>query len=187
MLENYQYLPVGDYAIFYKEQPPHATPTGLLLPSMRGNEETSLTPPYTGRFVLDGGEKEGYGVMDALSGYALLSADSFNVTIAMDRKHITASFSDDISLDCLTMENGYILIKDKERPKQSPAGLWLPDGAYQRIAEVVAVPDDCTDLKAGDVIVKPVGLSTPVEIYGEKYECIHRSRIFAKLGKEDGQ
>ena len=36
-------------------------------------------------------------------------------------------------------------------------------------------------LKEGDIIIKPIGRSTPIKIDGVKYECIKEGFIFAKV------
>ena len=36
-------------------------------------------------------------------------------------------------------------------------------------------------LKEGDVIVKPIGRTTPIKINGEIYDCLREGFVFAKI------
>ena len=44
---------------------------------------------------------------------------------------------------------------------------------------------DGSILKEGDIIIKPIGRSTPLTIDGVKYDCIKEGFIFAKIVNED--
>lgn len=79
------------------------------------------------------------------------------------------------------MKNGYVMIKDvPQEEKTTESGIILPKVRYNRIAEIVAVCDG-SKFKVGDIIVKPIGRSTPVTIDGVDYECIKEEIIFAKV------
>jgi len=81
----------------------------------------------------------------------------------------------------IKMINGYVLIKDKPiEETKTESGIIIPKERYQRIAEIVAVPEK-SKFKIGDVIVKPIGKTTPVKINDIEYECIKESIIFAKM------
>jgi len=81
----------------------------------------------------------------------------------------------------IKMLNGYVLIKDRvSKETKTESGIIIPNDKYQRIAEIVAVPA-ISKFKVGDVIVKPIGKTTPVKIDDVEYECIKESLIFAKM------
>lgn len=84
----------------------------------------------------------------------------------------------------IEMKNGYILIQDIKNETVTPSGLYIPDEQYNRFARVMKVYEGST-LKEGDIIVKPIGRSTPIKIDGVKYDCIKESFIFAKLVKDE--
>ena len=79
------------------------------------------------------------------------------------------------------MLNGYVLIKDLPlQDNVTENGIIIPKDKYQRVAQICAV---CEDSKffVGEIIIKPIGRSTPVKIDDVEYECIRESLIFAKL------
>ena len=81
----------------------------------------------------------------------------------------------------ITMKNGYVMIQDvipEERKTES--GIILPKEKYNRIAKIISVCEG-SKFKEGDLIIKPIGRSTPVRIDGVDYECIKEDIIFAKL------
>lgn len=81
----------------------------------------------------------------------------------------------------IKMLNGYILIKDEPFTENvTEGGIILPNKGYQRVAKIHAVSKD-SKFKVGDLIVKPIGRTTPVTIDDIEYECIKESLIFAKL------
>lgn len=80
----------------------------------------------------------------------------------------------------IEMKNGYILIQDVSNERVTGSGLYIPDDKYNRFARVLKVCEGSA-LKEGDVIVKPIGRSTPVKIDGVTYDCIRESFIFAKI------
>lgn len=82
------------------------------------------------------------------------------------------------------MKNGYILIQDIKNETINSSGLYVPEEQYNRFARVLKVYDGSI-LKEGDVIVKPIGRSTPIKIDGVKYDCIKESFIFAKIVKDE--
>ena len=82
------------------------------------------------------------------------------------------------------MKNGYILIQDIKNETVTPSGLYIPDEQYNRFAKVLKTYDGST-LKEGDVIIKPIGRTTPIKIGGTKYDCIKESFIFAKIVNDE--
>lgn len=81
----------------------------------------------------------------------------------------------------IKMLNGYIMIKDLPLEDIiTKTGLIIPKDKYQRIAEVYAVGED-SKFQVGDIIIKPIGKTTPVKINDVEYECIRESFIFAKM------
>lgn len=81
----------------------------------------------------------------------------------------------------IKMLNGYILLKDAiKKETRSKTGLILPNDKYQRVSIVVAVGND-SRFKVGDVIVKPIGKTTPLKLGENEYECIKEDLVFAKL------
>ena len=79
------------------------------------------------------------------------------------------------------MVNGYLLMKDLPlKETVTSTGIIIPSVAYQRVAQICAVGEN-SKFKVGDVIVKPIGKSTPVTINDINYECIKESYVFAKL------
>lgn len=84
----------------------------------------------------------------------------------------------------IELKNGYILIQDIKNETITPSGLYVPDEQYNRFARVMKVYEGST-LKEGDVVVKPIGRSTPITIDGVRYDCIKEGFIFAKIVDED--
>ena len=84
----------------------------------------------------------------------------------------------------IEMKNGYILIQDIKNETITDAGLYIPDEQYNRFAKVLKTYDDSI-LKEGDIVVKPIGRSTPIKIDGVKYDCIKESFIFAKIVNDE--
>lgn len=82
----------------------------------------------------------------------------------------------------IELRNGYIVIKDIVN-EMTKSGIWIPDDKYNRFA-VVLKTGEGSRLKPGDIIIKPIGRSTPVKLNGETYDCIKESFIFAKLVEE---
>ena len=80
----------------------------------------------------------------------------------------------------IELKNGYILIQDIKNETVTESGLYIPDEQYNRFAKVMKVYEGST-LKEGDIIVKPIGRSTPIKIDGVKYDCIKEGFIFAKI------
>ena len=80
----------------------------------------------------------------------------------------------------IELKNGYILIQDIQNETVTQSGLYVPDEQYNRFARVLKVCEGST-LKEGDIIIKPIGRSTPIKIDGVKYECIKEGFIFAKV------
>ena len=81
----------------------------------------------------------------------------------------------------IKMLNGYALIKDLPLEENvTEHGIILPKDTYQRNAEIIAVGEE-SKFKAGDIIIKPIGRTTPVTIDDVEYECIKEELIFAKV------
>lgn len=82
----------------------------------------------------------------------------------------------------IEMQNDYVMVKDLEKEDiVTKNGLIIPSDKYQRLAKVVALPENETNLKLGDIIIKPIGRGTPVKLNGEEYECIKKSLLFARI------
>ena len=82
----------------------------------------------------------------------------------------------------IEMKNGYILIQDVKN--ETTSGLYIPDEKYNRFARVLKTYEGSL-LKEGDIVIKPIGKTTPITINGVKYDCIREGFIFAKLVDED--
>ena len=78
------------------------------------------------------------------------------------------------------MKNGYILIQDVKNERVTKSGLYIPDENYNRFARVLKTYEGSI-LKVGDIIIKPIGRSTPIKLDGEVYDCIREGFIFAKV------
>ena len=86
------------------------------------------------------------------------------------------------NINGIEMQNDYVMVKDLEKEDTvTKNGLIIPADKYQRLAKIVALPENETSLKLGDVIIKPIGRGTPVKLNGEEYECIKKALIFARL------
>ena len=79
----------------------------------------------------------------------------------------------------IELKNGYIIIKDITN-EQTTSGIYIPDDKYNRFSRVLKVGEN-SGLKPGDIIIKPIGRSTPIKLNGVVYECIKESFIFAKI------
>ena len=84
----------------------------------------------------------------------------------------------------IELKNGYILIQDIKNETVTKSGLYVPEEQYNRFAKVLKTYEGST-LKEGDVIVKPIGRTTPIKIDGVTYDCIKESFIFAKIVEDD--
>lgn len=84
----------------------------------------------------------------------------------------------------IEMKNGYILIQDIKNETVTSSGLYIPDEQYNRFARVLKTYEGSI-LKEGDIIIKPLGRTTPLNIGGVKYDCIKEGFIFAKLVKDE--
>ena len=79
----------------------------------------------------------------------------------------------------ITLKNEYILIQDiKNETTQS--GIIIPDETYNRFARVLKTYEGST-LTAGDIIIKPIGRTTPIKINDVIYDCIKEGFVFAKV------
>lgn len=79
----------------------------------------------------------------------------------------------------ISLKNGYILIQDIKNETTS-SGIIIPDETYNRFARVIKTYDG-SSLTAGDIIIKPIGRSTPVKINDVTYDCIKEGFVFAKV------
>lgn len=78
------------------------------------------------------------------------------------------------------MKNDYILIQDVKNEIVTESGLYIPDENYNRFARVLKTYEGSV-LSEGDIIIKPIGRSTPIKIDGKQYDCIREGFIFAKI------
>lgn len=79
----------------------------------------------------------------------------------------------------IELKNGYIIIKDVVNEK-TQSGIYIPDDKYNRFAQVLKVGEN-SKLKPGDIVIKPIGRTTPIKLNGVIYDCIRESFIFAKI------
>jgi co-chaperonin GroES (HSP10) len=79
----------------------------------------------------------------------------------------------------IELKNGYIIIKDVVNEK-TQSGIYIPDDKYNRFARVLKVGEN-SKLKPGDIVIKPIGRTTPIKLNGVIYDCIRESFIFAKI------
>ena len=79
----------------------------------------------------------------------------------------------------IELKNGYILIQDIKNETTS-SGIIIPDETYNRFAKVVKTYEGST-LKTGDIIIKPIGRTTPIKINDVIYDCLKEGFVFAKV------
>lgn len=79
----------------------------------------------------------------------------------------------------IELKNDYIIIKDVVNEKTT-SGIYIPDDKYNRFSRVLKVGEN-SKLKPGDIVIKPLGRTTPIKLNGEIYECIKESFLFAKI------
>lgn len=79
----------------------------------------------------------------------------------------------------ISLKNGYILIQDIKNETTS-SGIIIPDETYNRFAKVIKTYEGST-LSPGDIIIKPIGRTTPVKINDIIYDCIKEGFVFAKV------
>ena len=79
----------------------------------------------------------------------------------------------------ISLKNGYILIKDIKNETTS-SGVIIPDETYNRFARVLKTYEGST-LKPGDIIIKPIGRTTPIKINDIIYDCLKEGFVFAKI------
>lgn len=79
----------------------------------------------------------------------------------------------------INLKNGYILIQDIKNETTS-SGIIIPDESYNRFARVVKSYDGST-LSEGDIIIKPIGRTTPIKINNIVYDCLKEGFVFAKV------
>jgi co-chaperonin GroES (HSP10) len=79
----------------------------------------------------------------------------------------------------ILLKNGYILIQDIKN-ETTTSGIIIPDETYNRFARVLKTYEGSI-LKQGDIIIKPIGRTTPVKINDITYDCIKEGFIFAKV------
>lgn len=80
----------------------------------------------------------------------------------------------------IEMKNGYILIQDIKNETVTSSGIYIPDEQYNRFARVLKTYEGSV-LQPGDIIVKPIGRTTPIKIDGVTYDCLREGFVFAKL------
>lgn len=80
----------------------------------------------------------------------------------------------------IELKNGYIIIQDIKNETITEGGLYIPDEKYNRFARVLKVGEGST-LKEGDIIIKPIGRTTPVKIGDITYDCLKEGFVFAKI------
>jgi co-chaperonin GroES (HSP10) len=79
----------------------------------------------------------------------------------------------------ISLKNGYILIQDIKNETTS-SGIIIPDETYNRFARVLKTYDG-SSLTTGDIIIKPIGRTTPIKINDIIYDCIKEGFVFAKV------
>lgn len=79
----------------------------------------------------------------------------------------------------IEMKNKYILIQDIKDEKVRD-DLYIPDEVYNRFARVVKSFEGSL-FKVGDIIIKPIGRTTPIKIQGVTYDCLNEGFVFAKI------
>lgn len=79
----------------------------------------------------------------------------------------------------IILKNGYILIQDVKNETTS-SGIIIPDESYNRFSKVIKTYEGSL-LSPGDIIVKPLGRTTPIKINNITYDCIKEGFIFAKV------
>ena len=84
----------------------------------------------------------------------------------------------------IELKNGYILIQDVKNETITQSGIYIPNEQYNRFARVMKSYEG-SSLKEGDIVIKPIGRSTPIKIDGVKYDCIKEGFIFAKLIEDE--
>lgn len=83
----------------------------------------------------------------------------------------------------IEMKNGYILIQDIKNETVTKNNIYIPDETYNRFSRVLKTFDGSV-LKEGDIIIKPIGKTTPIKINNVYYDCIREGFVFAKLINE---
>ena len=78
----------------------------------------------------------------------------------------------------IEMKNGYILIDDIKNEINS--GIDMPDVEHNRFSRVIKTYEGSI-LKEGDIIIKPIGRTTPIKLNDKVYHCIREGFIFAKI------
>ena len=79
----------------------------------------------------------------------------------------------------ISLKNGYILIQDIKN-ETTPSGIIIPDETYNRFARVLKTFEGST-LTPGDIIIKPIGRTTPIKINNTIYDCLKEGFVFAKV------
>lgn len=79
----------------------------------------------------------------------------------------------------ITLKNGYILIQDIKNETTS-SGVIIPDETYNRFARVIKTYEGSI-LTPGDIIIKPIGRTTPIKINDVIYDCLKEGFVFAKV------
>ena len=82
----------------------------------------------------------------------------------------------------IDLKNGYILIQDIKN-ESTPSGIIIPDDTYNRFARVLKTYEGST-FSPGDIIIKPIGRTTPIKINNIIYDCLKEGFVFAKVINE---
>lgn len=79
---------------------------------------------------------------------------------------------------------GYIVAQAEEAQTKTASGLYLPGGATEKpkVAKVVAVGKEVTDVKVGDrILYKNEYEATNVKVDGEEYIIVYQKNIIATV------
>ena len=91
----------------------------------------------------------------------------------------TLFMQENISEIPISLKNGYILIQDIKNETTS-SGVIIPDETYNRFARVIKTYEGSI-LTPGDIIIKPIGRTTPIKINDVIYDCLKEGFVFAKV------
>jgi co-chaperonin GroES (HSP10) len=86
----------------------------------------------------------------------------------------------------MKMKNKYLLIQEIEQQEHTTqGGIIIPTEKYNRKAIVINAGDS-EHIKAGDVILKNIGLGTTVTLDNVEFEILHAKNIIAILEEHNG-
>ncbi len=77
----------------------------------------------------------------------------------------------------------YVVLQQEEAKNKTASGLFLPDGASEKpkIATILALGPQVTDVKAGDRVVYGGYSTTEIKVDGIVYMLVKSENIYAKL------